>query len=532
MTAKKTALALIIALSCLLASVSVWAQTLDLSFDGVDYAEIFEVVGESAGFNVLVDPEVQGKGSFRLQGVTFTEALDLISVYTGFEYRITGNTLLVASPERLAQLEERSVRYVRTQGIAPAQVLEALALIMPRSDVYVQPEGGLVILSGSQNVLDQAEELIRELDKAAMPKEAPRQDRTILEIFQDISAELGVNLIADPSLTATRLYIDVRNQNPQELIEQIQRLTPLKVEQTEHSLVVGSASVPSTERLKVYRLNYAEPAATKTALSLLIPEQNIQVDSERKSIIVRGTDEQLADVDLFVIEFDQPQPQVVLEVWVHEISTDALQDLGVDWEGVPSFTSGDAPVFLELEWQPWDLILALKILEEKGDAKLLANPKVTTLSGQPASIFVGDRVPVVLTGEEGQRTLEFLESGINLRVTPRISDDDYITILVQPEVSTFIWRADTAYPQIRTREAVTNVRVKDGQPFVLGGLLQEEENESIRSIPFLSQLPLLGKLFQWKETKHKQTEMTIFVVPRIVGDDEGVVNQDFFTQAR
>ena len=173
MTAKKTALALIIALSCLLASVSVWAQTLDLSFDGVDYAEIFEVVGESAGFNVLVDPEVQGKGSFRLQGVTFTEALDLISVYTGFEYRITGNTLLVASPERLAQLEERSVRYVRTQGIAPAQVLEALALIMPRSDVYVQPEGGLVILSGSQNVLDQAEELIRELDKAACPRKHP-----------------------------------------------------------------------------------------------------------------------------------------------------------------------------------------------------------------------------------------------------------------------------------------------------------------------------------------------------------------------
>ena len=79
---------------------------------------------------------------------------------------------------------------------------------------------------------------------------------------------------------------------------------------------------------------------------------------------------------------------------------------------------------------------------------------------------------------------------------------------------------------------MTNVRVKDGQPFVLGGLLQEEENESIRSIPFLSQLPLFGKLFQWKETKHKQTEMTIFVVPRIVGDDEGVVNQDFFTQAR
>jgi len=199
---------------------------------------------------------------------------------------------------------------------------------------------------------------------------------------------------------------------------------------------------------------------------------------------------------------------------------------------VPSFAGGNAPVFLELEWKPWDLILALKILEEQGDATILANPKITTISGQEASIFVGDRVPVVLDSPDGTRTMEFLESGINLRVTPRISDDDYVTILVQPEVSTFIWRTDTAYPQIRTREAETTVRVKSGQPFVLGGLIQEQENELLKQIPFLSQLPVLGKLFQWKETSRTQTEMTIFVIPRIVNEDEGVVYPDFFTKAQ
>ena len=105
---------------------------------------------------------------------------------------------------------------------------------------------------------------------------------------------------------------------------------------------------------------------------------------------------------------------------------------------MPSFLESTAPVFLELEWDAWDLILALRIMEERGDAKLLANPKITTLSGQAASIFVGDRVPVVLTSEDGRRTMEFLESCINLQVTPRISEDGYITILVEPQVSTFI----------------------------------------------------------------------------------------------
>ena len=157
---------------------------------------------------------------------------------------------------------------------------------------------------------------------------------------------------------------------------------------------------------------------------------------------------------------------------------------------------------------------------------------MTTLSGQTANIFVGDRVPVVLDSPDGTRTIEFLESGINLSVTPRISDDDYITILVQPEVSTFIWRADTEYPQIRTREAETTVRVRSGQPFVLGGLLQEQDNDTIKQIPFLSQLPLLGKLFQWKESKQTQTEMTIFLIPRIVKDGEGLVHKDFFPHAQ
>lgn len=507
------------------------ANELDLSFDQVDFAQIFQVLGESQGLNVLVDPEVSGQGTISLQGVSFKEALDLISKYSGYAYRLKGNTLWVGAEQKLLALEGQEVRYITIQKVSAQDVLEALALVMPRSDVYVQPQGNLVVLHGSPEVLDRAEELIGRLDNSLQPK-GGEQERSLLDIFKDLSADLELNLVADPELEGQRLYIDVRNREPLELIKEIQQLVPLTVEVTENSLVVGGLREQNTERLKVYRLDYVEPAAARTALSMLVDEQNIRLDEERKSLIVRGTDTELAEVDLFLIDFDKPAPQVVLEVWVQEIATDALQNLGVDWIGTPSFAGGDAPVFFELEWEPWDLVWALRMLEEQGDAKLLANPQITTLSGQPANIFVGDRVPVVLDSPDGTRTMEFLESGINLKVTPRISEDDYITILVQPEVSTFIWRADTPYPQIRTREAETTVRVKNGQPFVLGGLLQEQENETIKRIPFLSQLPVLGKLFQWKESKQTQTEMTIFLIPRIVEEAEGVGHKDFFTEAQ
>lgn len=533
MTSGKRALVVIgVVLLCLMAVTGVWASEFNINFNDVDYADIYRALGESAGLNVLVDPAVQGKGTFQLKDVTALEAIDLVSKLTGFVYRLEGNTLIVGPAERLAELDARDIRYIRVQSVPVTDVLEALELVMPRTDVYVQPQSNLIILLGSRDVLDRAENLIATLDRSFLGGDSSEGSRSLLEIFKDLSAEMGLNLIADPSLQNRSLYLELRNQEPEEIIKQIQQLVQISVEITEHSLVVGAVADEGTERLKVYRLDYAEPDAARTALSMIVDVQRIQLDPERKSIIVRGTDAELAEVDLFLADFDQPLPQVVLEVWVQEIATEALQNLGVDWKGMPSFQGGTAPVFFELDWESWDLILALRVLEEQGDAKLLANPQVTTLSGQTANIFVGDRVPVVLDSPDGTRTIEFLESGINLSVTPRISDDDYITILVQPEVSTFIWRADTEYPQIRTREAETTVRVRSGQPFVLGGLLQEQDNETIKQIPFLSQLPLLGKLFQWKESKQTQTEMTIFLIPRIVKDGEGLVHKDFFPHAQ
>lgn len=534
MTIQKRTLVLtgVVLLTLILSSV-ISASELDLSFDKVEYSQIYQMLGDSQGLNVLVDPSVVGTGTFRLRGVSFEEALELLSQHSGYGYRIEGKTLLVAPRERLEGQKNLDVRYVRISHVDPSEVRQALALVMPASDVYVQPEGGLVVLYGSDDILNRAEGLIRALD-TPKPKQpvVQSQDRSLLEIFQDLSAEMGLNLVADPALESKRIVLDVINKQPEELIRQIQQLVPLKVEITEHTLLVASLADLGTERLKVYRLNYAEPGATQSALTAMLPADNIRIDEERKSVIVRGTDLQIAEVDLFMADFDTPLPQVVLEVWVQEMSSDALKKLGVEWKGLPSFSGGTAPVFFELQWEPWELILALKLLQEENQAKLLANPSIATLSGQEARIFVGDRVPVTIDDSEGKRTIEFLEAGINLKVTPRISDDDYITILVQPEVSTFVWRTGTDYPQIRTREVETTVRVRDGQPIILGGLLQEQESENLSKIPFLSELPLLGSLFKWKNTQREQTEMTIFLIPRIVKGDQGVADHSFFTQTQ
>lgn len=505
------------------------AEKLDLSFDDVEFAQIFRILGESQDLNVLVDPNVLGAGTFRLKGVSFAEALELISHYSGYAYSLKGNTLVVTTAERLKDQEQKDVRYVKVDNLTTNEVKEALALVMPTSDIYVQSPGGLVVLQGAKGTLDRAEDILLALDTT---DDNLGESRSLLDIFKELSVELDLNLVADPALEKTRIHLDVRQQNPEELIRQIQQLVPLKVEMTASSLLVGNLDVENGERLKVYRLDHVDPEATKEALSLLVSTERIRVDAEHKSIIIRGTEKEFAEADQFLLEFDVPARQVRLEVWVQEVSTDAMRNLGIDFVGTPSFSGGDAPVFMEIKWEPWELLLKLRALEDAGDAKLLANPQIATLSGKEASIFVGDRVPIILSDEDGSRSVQFLESGINLKVTPRIADNEEITIIVKPEVSTFVWRSDTEYPQIRTREAETTVRVKDGQPIVIGGLLQEQETELITQIPFLAELPVLGKLFQWKETKREQTEMTIFLIPTIIEGNEGVVSQGFFPPAQ
>ncbi|HHU62087.1 MAG TPA: hypothetical protein GXZ55_09050, partial [Natronincola sp.] len=293
-----------------------FAQDLDLNFNEVDYNRIFEALGESQGLNVLVDSSVVGKGTFQLRGVTFEEALDLISYHSGFVYRIQRNTLLVATPDRLARLEDKDVRYVQVNSLGTADIYEAISLVMPRDDIYIHPEGGLVILHGPKSLLDRAEELLMALDASEAPAghSVPasagiqRKAYSLLRIFQDISDEMNLSLIADPALESESLYLEVSGKKPLELIKQIQKLIPVRVEITDDFLVVGSIDGDAAQRNKVYRLDYAEPASVEDALSTFIESDRIRIDEDNKSVTVRGSELELLQVDEFLADFDQPLP--------------------------------------------------------------------------------------------------------------------------------------------------------------------------------------------------------------------------------
>ena len=164
------------------------------------------------------------------------------------------------------------------------------------------------------------------------------------------------------------------------------------------------------------------------------------------------------------------------------------------------------------------------MLENDNKAKILSNPRVITLNNQQSEIFVGDRIPYTITtvaGGVATTEVRFVEPGIRLRITPSIIDRDFVVIKIEPEVSfIFAFRGpQDQYPWVKTRNATAYVRVPNNQPFVLGGLLNQEDKKNFYKIPFLGSLPILGKLFSYQKHTTTDSELIITVTPIILNDN-------------
>lgn len=162
----------------------------------------------------------------------------------------------------------------------------------------------------------------------------------------------------------------------------------------------------------------------------------------------------------------------------------------------------------------------LAALAGKGKTKLLSNPRIATLSNEEAKILIGDKVPysetVVAVGGSAQQSIKFIDVGIKLSVRPSVSADSRVTLKVHPEVSLVRGVGVGGAPLLSTREADTNVIVKNGDTVVIGGLIRETDLQQINEVPLLGELPVLGYLFRHKVSKNERVELLVFLTPTII----------------
>jgi pilus assembly protein CpaC len=164
-------------------------------------------------------------------------------------------------------------------------------------------------------------------------------------------------------------------------------------------------------------------------------------------------------------------------------------------------------------------------LEEKGVVKTLAEPNLIALSGDTASFLAGGEFPIPVAqegeGDSATITIEFKEFGVALAFTPTVLDDDLINVVVSPEVSridptTSVTVSGLTVPGLTTRRATTTVELRDGQSFAIAGLIQSDFQDTVRQVPLLSDVPVLGALLRSSEFQNQQSELVIIVTPHLV----------------
>jgi len=238
------------------------------------------------------------------------------------------------------------------------------------------------------------------------------------------------------------------------------------------------------------------------------------------------------------VQVAQPQ-QVMLEVRFVEASRAAERDLGIKWDvvaknavatlGSVGLVSGNAPVAVSISKMLGNGISAdvmIKALESRGLVRTLAEPNLVALSGDTASFLAGGEypIPVAASSTSGIPTItvSYKQYGVGLAFTPTVLKDGLVNIVIKPEVSQIDPNTSVpvgngiSVPALIVRRAHTTVELRDGQSFMIGGLLQTVSKANLEQFPWLGDVPVLGALFRSASYQKDETDLAIIVTPRIV----------------
>lgn len=292
--------------------------------------------------------------------------------------------------------------------------------------------------------------------------------------------------------------------------------------------------------VEVFRLNYASASdIDKTVSALLSPvgQTSItEIDPEdnrrtREELVVEDLPEYIARVKKYIRTADVPPAQVLIEAYVlqgnlrdddrHGVNlTDIIGinngTLALQANGLASATASPAFV-LNLNGRRLDAIVEL--IKQSTDAKTLASPKVLAVNGQQARIQIGESLGYLTTTTTQTSTLQqvnILDLGVVLTVTPTISGDGKVLMKVKPEVSSGRINPTTNLPDSDTTEVESTVLMPSGHAMVIGGLITEEKSDQQSKLPWLGDVPGVGKLFQRRTYLRDRTEIIIALVPRVV----------------
>ncbi len=438
-------------------------QKLSLNFQDIPVRSVLQLIADFTDLNLVASDTVEGKITLRLDNVPWDQALDLVLKTKGLDKRQVGNVLMVAPAAEIAAREREELETTKQmQELAPLRTEYIQILYADAKDIYTL----LNPAAGGASAENSSESLLSERGSALV------DERTNSIIITETESKI---------------------QAIRDLVKRVD--IPIRQVSIEARIVKATSG-------------FREDLGVMWGL-----------DANAGDLFANGSINNVLGSNARVFRDGGPDigGTLIDEGDLDAISTPFGADsMVVDMRAKPE--AGDPGSFaIGLLGSDGWLAVELSAMEKTGKGEVVSQPKVITGDKQKAIIKSGEEIGYQEASSSGASTTSFKEAVLKLEVTPQITPDDRIImdlVITKDNIERFV----AGIPVISTTELTTRVLVDNGETVVLGGIFENDTLDEVSKIPFLGDLPLVGRFFRNTTTKDTKTELLIFVTPRLLQD--------------
>lgn len=347
------------------------------------------------------------------------------------------------------------------------------------------------------------------------------------KLLMALAEKTGHPIIVDDTVKRA-ITVNLRNRTSQEIIDNIVAAYGFAFREVDGICMIseGIPKKPSSYLLSdidTISTQYVVASQAKSLFPVFL-QDNVKTNMAQNAVVLSAPTQVLKKFREDIAQFDVPAAQIMIDVMVVEftnVDRDEF-DFGLDWSnagksGSVLSATGDLRFSSVTGLDP-DFYARLHALREEQKAQVHANPRIATVSGKEAEVFVGVQQYLSTPIETASRRTSYsIDAGVKLEITPWTGGAGEIIVEVRPEISTLSAPdPTTGLPDKSSRSARTVVRVKDGETIVIGGLLQDEMRETRGKVPILGHIPIMGRLFRTKQVVRTKTDLFVFISPRIL----------------
>jgi general secretion pathway protein D len=389
-------------------------------------------------------------------------------------------------------------------------------------------------------------------------------------IYETVGKLAGINVLFDPEYVPKQVHVELNNVTLEEALGIISFETKTFWRPVTANTIFVAQDTPAKRKeleqnvLKTFYLsNLSQPTELQdvvNAMRTILEVSRIQQLPSQGAIVVRGTPDQMALAQKLVDDLDKARPEVLIEVAVMQVSRDKAHTIGINpptsvtvqlqpnvststgttgTTGGTTTTTGTTSSGLNLntlaslnatDFQVTIPSATASLLMSDNDTKIIQNPQIRALDGQKATLKIGERVPVATgsfqpgIGGVGINPLvntqfQYLDVGVNIDITPRVHAGREISMKLSMDVSavdSYVSIGGISQPVIGQRKIEHEIRLRDGEVSLLGGMMEDSRTKSIAGIPGLASIPLLKYLFSQDTSDHSTNEIVFVLIPHIL----------------